>query len=106
MDLARKILLAMEKDEECTGPGWVNGLDLGGEPPDPARLVYHVMLLAEAGLIIARDMTNTSGMAWMPVRLTWEGHEFLDKARDEGIWRKAVELAKEKTGGVCSVEKV
>lgn len=31
--------------------------------------------------------------------LTWEGHNFLDSARDEGIWREAKEDAT-KAGGI------
>ena len=27
---------------------------------------------------------------YYPINLTWEGHEFLDAARDESIWEKAL----------------
>jgi hypothetical protein len=29
-------------------------------------------------------------------RLTWEGHEFLDKAKNEKVWNKAKSIIKEK----------
>jgi hypothetical protein len=35
---------------------------------------------------------------WNAVRLTWEGHEFLDAARDNGRWEKA-KGAMSKVGG-------
>jgi hypothetical protein len=37
-------------------------------------------------------------------RLTWEGHEFLDAARDEKRWKKAMSTVKEK-GGTITIEK-
>jgi hypothetical protein len=36
-------------------------------------------------------------------RLTWEGHEFLDSARNKEAWKHANEVAK-KNGGVLSFE--
>jgi hypothetical protein len=33
-------------------------------------------------------------------RLTWEGHEFLDAARDDTRWKRAWTIVREKAGSV------
>jgi hypothetical protein len=60
----------------------------------PQDISYHVLLLKEAGLIQATNVR----LAWRPIRLTWEGHEFLDTAKDNNRWEKA-KNAMTKTGG-------
>lgn len=58
------------------------------------------MLLSEAGLVEARDASDSDGLCWMAMRLTHDGHEFLDASRDESVWRKAKKVVAEKAGGV------
>lgn len=95
MDLARSIMLALE--ESSGERGWVN-IQIAGHTP--AEISYHVMLLQEAGLIKALDASSFSGHDWKPERLTWEGHEFLESSRNEGIWNKAKKIVVEKAGGI------
>lgn len=98
MDLVREILLAIEKDEKDP-LGWVE-LEL----PTRSRkeVAYHVMLMHQAGLVAARDVSTMGddGFDWRPKSLTWQGHEFLEAARNDTIWRKAVGKMVEVTGGV------
>ena len=98
MDLVREILLAIEKNEKDP-LGWI---DL--ELPNRSRkeVAYHVMLLHQAGLITAHDVSTmgADGFDWRPKSLTWQGHEFLEAARNDTIWRKAVGRMVEVTGGV------
>ncbi len=49
------------------------------------------MLLHEAGLIDAEKLTSADGVCGKPKRLTYNGHEFLDAARSDAVWRKAKE---------------
>ena len=35
------------------------------------------------------------------ISLTWQGHEFLDAARNDTIWRKAKKKVLETTGGLA-----
>jgi hypothetical protein len=56
------------------------------------------MLLNEAGLIVAVDASSMQDIQWIPQRLTWQGHEFLDSSRDNNVWNKAKEIMA-KTGG-------
>jgi hypothetical protein len=93
-DLVRQILLKIEASSPDD-----NLSELSVEGYSPEQVTYHLTLLQEAGLIAAVDISGYEGEAWIPTRLTWHGHEFLDAARDEKRWRK-VKLAMSKTGGV------
>lgn len=93
-DLVRRILLETEEKGEA-GLGWTT-LDLVEWTP---RVVsYHVRLLDEAGLIEAQDLTTSGSFEWQPKRLTWDGHEFLEAARENSRWERAKTLAMEKAG--------
>lgn len=84
MDLARKILFEIEK-----APFQGSWVEIKFDEYSPSEVSYHVMILAEAGLIKAIDMSSMSEYVWKPARLTWQGHEFLDAARDNGRWEQA-----------------
>lgn len=63
-------------------------------------LAYHYLLLVDAGLIEARNMGSVGYYRLLePKRLTWAGHEFLDAARNEDLWKQAKRMVLEKTGG-------
>jgi hypothetical protein len=57
------------------------------------EITYNAALAIEAGLINGQILVNpTDGRRDMMVsidRLTWAGHDFLDAARDDTIWKKA-----------------
>ncbi len=86
MDLVRDILLVVEADPEADGTGFARVEIPGREFRDVS---YHIKLLAGAGLIGATDCTTSGGFDWRATALTWEGHKFLDEARDKGLWEKA-----------------
>ncbi|MBI6557387.1 Conserved hypothetical protein [Pseudomonas veronii 1YdBTEX2] len=83
-DLVREILLAVEASNEDP-LGWTV-LNLEGR--DAKEVSYHVMLLHEAGLIVGQDLSTCDGLEWLPKRLTYKGHEFLDTVRDGEVWRR------------------
>jgi hypothetical protein len=56
MDLIREILFKIEDAPEATGIGWV---DVNIEGRSHEQISYHVVLLAEAGLVEAQDLTNS-----------------------------------------------
>ena len=74
-------------------------LDIEGEEPKPdlsqysqEQVIYHTALLIEAGLVdgsIVEDATGYPAMT-TTTRLKWMGHEFLDAARDEKSWKRAL----------------
>ena len=98
MDLIRQILTEIEAKPF---DGNMINLDLEDSAGDQ-KLRYHVILLREAGLIDAvepfpgGDSLQTGPI--YPTRLTWEGHEFLEAARDDTRWNKAKDTMA-KTGG-------
>lgn len=98
MDLVRKILLHIEANQD----GKIN-LDI----PDYSRdeIYLHVQLMKEGGLVEASIVPNPDGrehriLACVVRKLTWEGHDFLDAARDDTLWEQAKKLYKEKAGGL------
>jgi hypothetical protein len=96
MDLVREILIAIEDAPFDGGP-------LRLMPPanySPDQVAYHIMLLHQAGLIFAFDFSTDVAPDWRPGYLTWEGHEFLNAARDGGRWSRAKTLVLEKGGGL------
>lgn len=98
MDLIRKILLEIEAHPE---PNRL--IKLAIKDYNREQLSYHVKLLAEASLIEAKNVSSTTNFEWNPICLTWEGHEFLEASRDEGMWEKAKSLIIRK-GGTLSFE--
>jgi hypothetical protein len=87
MDLIRLLLLDTEGEESKP--------DLGGYTE--AQLLYHVALLIEAKLVHGSIIEDGSGeiASTITTRLTWAGHEFLDAARNDTIWKKAREKIKQ-----------
>lgn len=97
MDLARKILLAIEAHPEpCS---WNGPLDFPNYPEK--EISYHVKLLKEAGLIEA-NISIAGGETFICFvnSLTWEGHEFLEASRDDSRWEKVKRQIMEKTGSL------
>lgn len=96
MDLIRKILIEVEACEDPFGPEdklMINGYE--------KKIVsYHVKLLCQAGLLEGHELKEVGSFKWLAGALTWEGHEFLDAARDETRWNKAKSLVVEKAGSL------
>jgi hypothetical protein len=86
MDLIRLLLLQTEGEEPKP--------DLSAYTDE--QQLYHSALLIEAGLVDGTIIENGTGFpaSTTILRPTWAGHEFLDAARNETIWRKAGEHIK------------
>jgi hypothetical protein len=94
MELIKKILIEFEQEEVF--PPREGKMTVGGY--DNAIVDYHIVLLEESGLITGdiyygedREIYNSC------LRLTWYGHEFLDAAKNEGLWNKVKAKMKEKS---------
>ena len=95
MDLVRKMLLEVERSDSGYAPqplkirGYSDGL-----------VGYHALIMWEAGLVEGVNAASASGggPGALITRLTWQGHEFLDAARDDARWKKAKSILK-KVGG-------
>ena len=97
MNLIRNILLEMENRSRRE-----MGVEMIFEGHSEESVMYHVELLREARLIVAVDVTefDRGYNCYEPVRLTWDGHEFLDAARSDTIWAKVTGAVREKAGAV------
>jgi len=84
MDLVRAILIALEKTDSAGKYQQFSIDDISEEV-----LSYHIKLLHQAGLIEAHDASGCNEFKWYPVSLTWDGHEFLELAKNDAIWTKA-----------------
>ncbi|MBN1375810.1 MAG: DUF2513 domain-containing protein, partial [Dehalococcoidia bacterium] len=78
MDLIRAMLLAIEADDH----GFAPKIEIEGYTQE--EIGYHAVLLGEAGLVEVHDITHMGSHSPEALisRLTWEGHEFLDAARE------------------------
>jgi len=96
MDLIRTILLQIEEK----GGNPFGSVALAIPDHSPAAVSHHILLLHDAGLIHATDDSTTAEFRMEANRLTWEGHEFLDAARNDTVWNKAKDIVKEKGGTI------
>lgn len=99
MDLIRQILFEVEK---CSNGYAPQEIKVDGYKPE--QISYHVALLGQAGLMQVQDVTSmgSSGPEAIPLNLTWEGHDFLDAARNDTMWSQAKQKAKA-VGGTLSL---
>ena len=95
-DLVRKVL---SKAEDLP-LGEAHGIEVEGHSDD--EVTYHVMLLAEAGLLDALDVSSHDGVAWLVRRPTYAGHEFLAAAQSDTVWAQAKGWLQKATGAVTS----
>jgi hypothetical protein len=93
MDLARKILLALEAKPDGQA---VETLDIEGY--DDSAIRYDLLLLAQAKLIDYEPTLTKSGRMICVVAFnpSWEGHEFLDAVRNDAVWSTVKAQASEK----------
>jgi hypothetical protein len=64
------------------------------------QIKQHLLLMHEAGLIRCERIRSTTDpervIYVLAFGLSWQGHEFLDAARDETVWRKVTAEIKAK----------
>ena len=94
LDLIRELLFLIESQEDDR-----KELKL---PPEMDRnvAVYHLDLLEQAGYTKNKIQYADNEPMWIHSTITWDGHEFLDAVRNESVWNKVKDTAKEKGGGI------
>jgi hypothetical protein len=97
MELIRKILFFLE-----ARPFLKAEKVLPIEGYDRVTIMYHILLLAQAGLVdYEPELTKTGRIIKAHViGLNWAGHEFLDSVRSNKVWRKLLKYAKDKGGAL------
>lgn len=93
MDLIIKVLKYIEEHNTATNSIVV---EIEGYDSEEEReaVQYQVKLLKDAGYIEAKGSLNP--YEFYVRSITWEGHEFLDAARNEAVVSEAKEIAKKK----------
>lgn len=91
LDLVRLILMRVEN---ASGPLTLR--DFASDAYADAVVAYHLRLMENRGLIDASFTTEWSGIVVKATvsGLTWEGADYLDAIRDDGLWRKTKEALK------------
>jgi hypothetical protein len=95
-DLIRKLLMFFEDKPSS------EHIDV---PPiegfDDLTIKYHLVLLHDAGFLRCEPVKSSSSdrvIYVIPFDLTWQGHEFLEKIRNETTWKKIKETILSKGG--------
>jgi hypothetical protein len=93
MNLIRAVLIAVEQlpDDD-------KFYDISVEGHTEPEISNHVRLLDEAGFVEAQDLTTIDHVCWKPMRLTYQGHEFLGGIRSDTVWEKTKTLVLKNTG--------
>ena len=93
MELIRKILFTIEEKyiDVC-----LEGSEIKIEGYDYKTIAYHCDILCDANLISDYEGLCASGelCEFGVGRLTWEGHELLDKIKQDSVWNKTKEIIK------------
>jgi hypothetical protein len=81
MDLVYKILEFAENKSDFIDPVLpkIYGFD-------QATICYHVKILAQAGLLEAKDWSTDDGSNWVLTHMTNYGHDFFENLTQKSIW--------------------
>ncbi|PJH78726.1 hypothetical protein CV716_08165 [Streptococcus thermophilus] len=92
MDLCRLILFKIEAEYKSTA---IYNLNI--DRFDLDTVAYHCKILAEAGLLDSYEPIygNNRIYAFHVGSLTWAGHDFLDKIRENTMWNMTKNKIKE-----------
>jgi Hypothetical protein (DUF2513) len=97
LELIRQLMLAIElKDTRFS----TESIKIDGY--NSSQINYHLQLLVEAELAIGevRNYWGSDRPKIVIEKLSWEGCNFLDDARNESVWQKTMEIVKDKGGSI------
>ena len=86
IDLIRKIAFEVES---LSSP--INSESLRIDGFNTAQIAYHCELMIESGLVVATDTSSMRQDSFNIQRLTSKGHDFIDAARNDSVWKQAKE---------------
>ena len=94
MDLIRQLMLQVESSQE---PSSIQLIPEGASDEEAERIIEHLrMLVDDVEFLTGIPAHTLAGNNWLDLKLTWEGHDFLDSVRDPEIWKKT------KTGAMAA----
>ena len=87
MELIRKLLIQIEEKYVDV---WLDPSEVAIESYDFETIAYHCSILHDAGFVYdyKGQYANNRLHFFAVSRLTWEGHEFLDKIRSDTVWNR------------------
>lgn len=91
-EVIREILVKLEEKPEALGTLWPKQI----EGYDAETVSYHMLLLKDAGLVIAECSQRERKLHCIASALTWSGHEFLDAIRRDTVWNGVKRTARER----------
>ncbi len=92
-DCARAVMLALEALPDTVSV--LRSHEVSGY--DPQKTVYHMQLLIEGGLIRGHCSEGLGEeAACHATRLTWQGHQLLERIRAQSAWNTVKSTAREK----------
>src|SRR5207302_1824806 len=96
----RDILFKIEEN-----PTGFAGGDIAIDGYSEEEIGYHCYLICDAGLAAGVSDTNLDSTSPRVLisHLNWQGHEFIDAARDDTVWNKAKDTVK-KSVKTASIE--
>jgi hypothetical protein len=99
-ELIRKLLVFFDEKPDANH---VEVPEVEGDYSD-SEIKYHLILLYDAGFLHCEPVKSSSSdrvIYVLPFTLTWDGHEFLDKIRSDGVWQKIQALIASKGGSLA-----
>ncbi len=100
MNLVRSILLVLEKYDHGHAP---DKLTIEGFSEE--QIGYHIYLMGQAGLLDVTVVTSCQSPSptAIPIGMTWQGHDFLELAREPSRWRQAIDKVT-KAGAAMTID--
>ena len=88
MDMIRDLACTIsDADKPLSGKELIGGKS----EVDAKKILYHLDLLDQAGLIKAMKVKIHGFTVYHDIDLTWDGHEFADAVSNDTVWRKVRE---------------
>jgi len=99
MDLIRQILFAVESAPDFKQ---IDSSELKIPAYSPDQIAYHAEQLVAAGFLdgLAMSLGSQDAPVVAISKLTWQGHEFIDAARSDTVWKAARERGKKVAGSL------
>lgn len=104
-DLIRDLLNYIEKTHD--GVNYLTSKGIKIKDSNQEEISYHISLLHDTGLILGKNTSNFRLTPfWIIARLTNDGHDFLEAARNEKAWNRIKDKMAEAGGFVLDVAKI
>jgi hypothetical protein len=99
MELIRELLMAIEAVDRPDVFQATLKLKVNSTRED---MIYNLELMIDAGSLVAEPIKTMAGTSdFLIKRMTYGGHEFLNNARNESIWKETTGLVQQKGGSVA-----